>query len=486
MVREGHLPQLPLMLAGVPRLIVSLLRAVGLPTIEFPKVSLAAAGLTQYVLFDSHSPSATARVRGVENQGVTAIDLRQLAKSVPEGLTIWTDPSSAVPDDERFDAAAQLLDALKLALEAAGGLWLRLGELPYPYRAVACLGVDVGASELNPAIEFAMRQSLPLTLFAAPVTRPVSLQPYLAFQAPGHGGLEWGWSLTRPGTGATARPASRWSIHAQRWKDAGCPIQGLLLSDQLAQQPSAELTQQLGFTYQLTSTMGCGSGRLECGRHPNRDPVRFLADQIERAIPATPVHSTRRDTSSWILPGEESSLMFRIDSAHVLRDEFRPPRTPAAPRPSPFQTAVGTSYWKEQYQRGMALMFVDPIDHLLAGSFDGIAALAAKCPLLWATTFGTLSRWLRQRAACQVQVWRRENRYELRSLTDLAPGLTAELWRGNHVALLPLESDQLDVEDQGLVYQSLPAASPFGMAIPRGPLAEPQFTGRSSVRSAAS
>ena len=73
------LPDLPLMLAGVPRPVKELLREAGIPAEALPDVPLLASGTGRFVLFDPKNSRSAARARRAASHGLKPIDLRALA-----------------------------------------------------------------------------------------------------------------------------------------------------------------------------------------------------------------------------------------------------------------------------------------------------------------------------------------------------------------------------------------------------------------------
>ncbi len=88
MVDFAQLPELPLMVAGVPEPIVAVLRRTGLPTKELPKIPLAAEGTGRFLLFDSRVPSSVTRMRTARKQGLEPIDLSEIDRSLPAAYGI--------------------------------------------------------------------------------------------------------------------------------------------------------------------------------------------------------------------------------------------------------------------------------------------------------------------------------------------------------------------------------------------------------------
>src|SRR5579872_5510275 len=79
MTEQAQLPDLPLMLAGLPRAVGNLLLEAGIPSEELPQVPLLAAGTGRFVLFDSQNARSAARARRAAVAGLKPIDVREIA-----------------------------------------------------------------------------------------------------------------------------------------------------------------------------------------------------------------------------------------------------------------------------------------------------------------------------------------------------------------------------------------------------------------------
>src|SRR5258708_2809982 len=91
-----QLPELPLMLAGVPRAVEALLHEAGVPAEALPKVPLLAAGVGRFVLYDSKNTRSAARARRAASCGLKPIDLHEfpppindVAQPTPESQGGW-------------------------------------------------------------------------------------------------------------------------------------------------------------------------------------------------------------------------------------------------------------------------------------------------------------------------------------------------------------------------------------------------------------
>lgn len=76
------------------------------------------------------------------------------------------------------------------------------------------------------------------------------------------------------------------------------------------------------------------------------------------------------------------------------------------------------------------------------------------------------SRWRQLRRRIELQAWRTDGGYEIHADGDLQtfrPGV--EIWRGKHLATLPLRGPVLNVRDDGLPFVLTTHQSPAGMAV---------------------
>src|SRR6266436_4323044 len=84
MAEPLQLPELPLMLAGIPRPVESLLHEAGIPAEPLPQIPLLAAGTSRFVLFDGRSPRGAARARRAAAQGLRPIDIQEFLPASDE------------------------------------------------------------------------------------------------------------------------------------------------------------------------------------------------------------------------------------------------------------------------------------------------------------------------------------------------------------------------------------------------------------------
>src|SRR5262249_50330819 len=105
----------------------------------------------------------------------------------------------------------------------------------------------------------------------------------------------------------------------------------------------------------------------------------------------------------------------------------------------------------EHYQSGCPLFLSATSERLgLVQELLRLAGDAGRCSLMWQTTFGEFSRWWGQRRQLRLQVWRRATGYEIHATGEFGSYPWAiEVWRGNHLATLPMRQAELVVPDDG-------------------------------------
>jgi hypothetical protein len=137
---------LPLLTLGLPGRVAGWLLDAGLPVAPL-ETSAVRRGIgpdgrdRSIVIFDSRNASARTDADAAEALGYETIDAARLLS----GPIIEEDPELTVVP--RVDPRRRFLDALRPAIEEAGGLWLRLADFPHPYRWAVC---DEAAGEASP------------------------------------------------------------------------------------------------------------------------------------------------------------------------------------------------------------------------------------------------------------------------------------------------------------------------------------------------
>jgi hypothetical protein len=84
-------------------------------------------------------------------------------------------------------------------------------------------------------------------------------------------------------------------------------------------------------------------------------------------------------------------------------------------------------------------------------------------PLLWRTKPKEFAAWWQERNHLEVKLWQSPTHYHVecrKADTSFCPVL--EIWRGCHLASIPLRSETLVIRKEGLVFQQQPARHPAG------------------------
>lgn len=452
----SHLAELPLMVSGIPESVVAVLRRAGLPVRDLPKVALAAEGCGRFLLFDARVPASVTRMRSARKQGLEPIDLAEIDRSLPGGLWDFDDDPASAANSLRTGPKA-FLEQLKLRLESLGGVWLRIAEYPYPYRSALAVGIVHGDAPV-PQPYFS---GLALTHFLGSRLREEELRG-LWFADP----HELGWAVDGDDVEPTPRKTqSRWRTRMDRYRDAGRAVHGYRCEPRVAGLPSLTEQVRLGLRY-----------RVECARPASASPVPMWdynkGEQIRLTLEdATLVSEGVSQTS----PGtvlrldREGRTPGRLQPDHVLNSSVI--ALPSAPRLSLLSRITSSrsfeAWFRQRVEQG-GPMFLEVAAEL--ADFPGLqrlATLADDSPFLWKCTFSQFARWQLARRLTCATVRRTGRGYEVhlpQGATE--PGFAVELWRGGHVARLPLTSADLSIADEGVLYQSAEGACPGGTIAP--------------------
>lgn len=317
----------------------------------------------------------------------------------------WSD----LARESRLAAARQFLDRLKIALEHQGGAWVRVADYPFPWQSAICLAVE-HPPELVADFPF-IAESLPqsTTHFVSGRIRGDELQSLASLSH-----LKLGWHLTADDFESTRRRTlSHWQTRVDRFRAAGLNIGGLFISEAGRTLPTEGDLESLGFRYLCQPAAG----------HTGWDD--------------TPDSAT------------ETPLV----------------RMNAAPLP---QNSAFIEWVGEHYQAGCPLVLhVSTTQAGLVSSVHELASEAARCTLLWQPTLDELARWQQTRRQLKLQVWRRPSGFEIHADGDLsAAAWGLEIWRGSHLATVPLPCPELHVADDGLIFLRAHKRHPAGAAIP--------------------
>ncbi len=143
--------ELPLLAIGLPQVLSDWLHLAGVPVVPVnsPQSRMLSGGnsAAQLVLYDSRNLQTARDVRRFQERGVRLVDTSAVWERGPVG--------SNNARNER-QARSRMLELLKVKIERAGGLWLRLADYPFPFQSAACFGTkgaSISLSRLASAFE---------------------------------------------------------------------------------------------------------------------------------------------------------------------------------------------------------------------------------------------------------------------------------------------------------------------------------------------
>ncbi|MFN0052785.1 MAG: hypothetical protein ACKV0T_11380 [Planctomycetales bacterium] len=403
MADPTSLPDLPLMHAGVPRPFVELLRAAGLPIAALPRMTLLAGGSGRFVLFDSRVPSSAAQARRASRQGLTALDLKELCDGLEE--VDPRGPGQSLP----AGTAREFVARLKTALEKRGGVWLRLADYPFPYQSAFGVAIEHLSEELDDFSQIAQTLAGLGTHFVSSRLRPERLGTLAQ-----SGNVDLGWQIRGDDCQMTRRGTlSHWATRLQRFRTARLNPRGIVVAEPGLAIPGwgSLLHQGLEYSCHLDPESPC---RTE---HPAGGGIGAV--WVHLGMSPLP---TRDESVEWI---------------------------------------------GEHYQSGIPLFVLASTARLdLVQEVVQLAGDAARCSLMWRATLGEFVDWWKRREQARLQVWRRPEGYEIH-VTGPVGGLpwSIEVWRGPHLATVPLAPSEMFLPDDGLVYLQGQSKSPGGFVV---------------------
>lgn len=454
------------MLARISRPIAELLREAGIPTAPLPRVALSASGAGKFVLYDSRSVTSALLAKRAKRQGLDPIDISAFATEFGSRLPGWGARDHASPLDQA--AMRSFLDQLKLELEIRGGVWLRVGDFPFPFQSTMAIGVEHATDDLADLKGLMTAITRPLTHLVSSRLHADALKRLSAA-----GKLDLGWSLQSEAFEFSAKKTlAQWEARLARFQQAGVGVRGLSIDDNRLALPARTSLRELGLEYSIRPFTDAvcrtddtshhdalHSGWLQFGAVPLPDGEPGALSPERQAAPHRSISATNDPNGL-----STDSSHQRIDSAHVLG----PDRGSSA-----LAVSTGRSLWlmdwvREHYLSGHPLMIRESAARsTLVPDLQCMADHAALCPLLWQTTFGEFANWWRARRAIGIQVWRSDDAYEIHASGSFGRyPWSIEIWRGAHLATLPLKQSVLSMRDDGLVFLKSQNRSPAGFTVP--------------------
>lgn len=428
-----QLPLLPFVLDGVPPGLRQALAQEGLSAVD----RTAGPPPGKFLLFDSRS----GRFRGAA-AGQVAIDvdaLRRTAaadpfedlldeRSAPHGYRIGGyDYREEIARIDKRQVRGRLLAELRKIIERQGGVWLKLSPYPFPYRSAFNLRCNYHT------IDDGVAQAL------ADVA-----------------GLEHATTHFLGGAECEARPDE-----ARRL--AGLDIGSLgyhrVIGDDVEANVAnlrrgAAVLRRLGLNPQGYAAPHGRFGlpllaALEVLNVPYSVALALAYDELPMfpgnsrvlQLPAHPI-GVGRYPDQWLAPSAETTRP--PDEAVVALHEY-------------FRELISA-----RYQMGEPLLLFRQATPRLTGQRAAVQALqaaTARCGALWQVSLTELAEWWRARAAVQLRVTAEEGILKVAAVGRSARfRVGAEFWRGDHVALLPLDEAATSFSPGALAFQGRRAA----------------------------
>tara|TARA_R110002111_G_scaffold177322_1_gene243444 strand:+ start:87206 stop:88216 length:1011 start_codon:yes stop_codon:yes gene_type:complete len=146
-----HLPEYPILLAGVAAPVVKGLREMGLPVTELQDdlAQLSGYQLSRWnlLLVGSRKFFNEQDLQTLSHCKIPVIDLSEFSSESATGRTKNELGKKSRTGIEQFNS--QFVIQLKERLQQTGGAWMRVGDYPYPYQGVICYGESALGSEFR-------------------------------------------------------------------------------------------------------------------------------------------------------------------------------------------------------------------------------------------------------------------------------------------------------------------------------------------------
>ncbi|MCY2966738.1 MAG: hypothetical protein NT069_24435 [Planctomycetota bacterium] len=396
------LPELPLMLADLPRGVERLLRDAGVPAVALPSQELLTPGTGRFALFDSSRRASVAQAQVARRLGLAPIDLRDLCPRCDELESV-----APVPHGHGWSAtSSSLLRELMLALESRGGIWARLADFPFPFQSALCLSVEYDDVSVTRLPELRSALSTETTHFVPSRFRPDSvagLQP-----------IEIGWRIgPEDCLSSSRRTVSHWKTRLERFETSLVAPSGILLADPACKLPATSSLWELGLRY--LAQPHSASPRI--GAFPGGNPAVHWVDA----------------GLSW-LPPRDRFLEWVAEHYHSGQPLF------VIVKADRIGAAEDLSRFHRDAER-CSLLWQTSL---------------AKWSKFWSARRQVRFEVTRQADGVLIQA--------IGDLPNGAWGV--ELWRGGHFATLPLRLSGMRVADEGLPYLLAPHRNPAGCAVP--------------------
>lgn len=427
MSEPTRLPDLPLVLAGLPRGVRDVLRTAGVPAKVAPDSGLEDAG--RFVLFDSRRSRSGQQGRTAKRLGLKSIDVAECN----------------LPDEDiplSGTQATHLVAVIKEQLEAQGGVWVRIGDYPFPFESSLCVSVDHRLDDLSELAR--VRDLLP---GAATHFVPTRLRGEYLTYASLVGSSELGW-LVNPEElmDSPRKTRTHWATRKQRFVDAGLQVRGLFLTERDLPLPGVSALSHIGLTHACRDC-GVQGGTVRCESEWLNIGTVTVDALAAAAPPSPPRFAADVDASTLIAPAP---------NAHFATDTF----DESAGLP-PAIAAL-----QSLHRQGRPIFIHDNArEAAVLSQLVLLRGAATRLSLMWQTTYGEFTHWWSLRHKVELKAWQTAEGCTIEATGDLEDvPRSLEIWRGEHRAVLPLVQANLSVRDDGVAYVHTPDRSPAGLA----------------------
>jgi len=429
---DRPLPLLPLVLDDVPRGLRQALAQEGMP--QCPWQEGPARG--RFLLYDSQH----GRPR-VQDPRQVPIDVDALRSGTVEdplaalGDLAWSRVQwhvaglALVEEVSRVNKRAVrglVLERLRAAIEAAGGIWLRAAAYPFPYRSAFCLRIDY--DDYEPAEFDALLGALAGHEEAtshyvngeAFADAPEALVRLRSLDVGSHGFHHHTYRTVEENENNIRRGIE--TLEAAGIEPAGFAA------------PHGRYYPELGRALARLSVSHSGEFTLAY------DELPFFPGDDVLQIPVHPVCLGLFLEATRAASPEATELDSRLASAADAAGDY-------------FCDLIETRYRSGE----PALVYGHPTGRL--GRYPDVPrrmlAAAGRCSALWKTTHSRLAAWWKARSAVALQVSEDDGGYVV-SAQGLPRGWTLgiELVRGRHVALGPMDRPTVRFSPAALAYES--------------------------------
>lgn len=161
-----HLPEYPILLAGVATPVVKGLRELGLPVTELHEdlAQLSGYQMSRWnlLLVGSQKTFDAPDLKTLSDCQIPVIDLSEFVSESAKGRTKSELGKKSESSCEQFTSS--FVTQLKERLHQTGGAWIRIGDYPYPYQGVICYGESASGQDFREFSDVISPLPIPLEL----------------------------------------------------------------------------------------------------------------------------------------------------------------------------------------------------------------------------------------------------------------------------------------------------------------------------------